>query len=222
MDDGSKLERDNHGWVFPRPDGAVAKCGGPGLCAECAADAANVKRLTILPDSAPIMQEVMPPYRFDPKRLRSLAFGMYLAMTTPRDVTDERGVTIRITGAGIAAPQVGQRVRMFVMERSGGGFRNALVAINPVIVQASTSKFSGNEMCLSSGGLSVTVRRSMWIIAQWTTLEGTTMQATLREMQARVFQHEFDHLNGVRIADYAARPIPCDDDAASPAATVAR
>ena len=105
-------------------------------------------------------------------------------------------------GIGLSANQCGVFERMFVMQHEG----KVLVCINPKIVDESDDIQKQKEGCLSFPGMFVTVNRSKWIMAQWTDEEGTTYDGHMEGMPAIIFQHELDHLNGVKMTDYL-RPV---------------
>ena len=99
----------------------------------------------------------------------------------------------------LAAPQIGINVRMFATKRP----RMPLV-IAPEILSRSASTSTKLEGCRSLPGKKlVKVRRARIIKAQWSTITefGDVIHTclTLRGYDARVFQHEFDHLNGIMI-----------------------
>jgi peptide deformylase len=101
-------------------------------------------------------------------------------------------------GMGLSANQCGVFERMFVMQHEG----KVLVCINPKIVDESDDIQKQKEGCLSFPGMFVTVKRSKWIMAQWTDEEGNSYEGRMEGIPAIVFQHELDHLNGVKMVDY--------------------
>lgn len=94
----------------------------------------------------------------------------------------------------VAAPQVGVSLRIFVTNFQ----RLPRVVINPVVMWESPSGTSRLEGCLSFGGGKRTtyVRRPDRIKASWRTMAGDEQMAAFQGMEARIFMHEFDHLNG--------------------------
>jgi peptide deformylase len=101
-------------------------------------------------------------------------------------------------GMGLSANQCGVFERMFVMQHEG----KVLVCINPKIVDESDDVQKQKEGCLSFPGMFVTVKRSKWIMAQWTDENGTIYEGSMEGIPAIIFQHELDHLNGVKMVDY--------------------
>jgi len=102
-------------------------------------------------------------------------------------------------GVGLAAPQVGQNVRMFVMNHSGE-LKDDRVYVNPILTEAKGSE-DGEEGCLSIPGLNVQIDRSKTLRIQAKDLEGNDIDQTETGYLARIWQHEFDHLNGTLLTD---------------------
>lgn len=102
-------------------------------------------------------------------------------------------------GVGLAATQVGVLKRLFVMSETGE-LKDARVLINPVLDEMEGAAVS-TEGCLSIPGVNVEVRRPIAcrIIAQ--DLDGARIEMRGRDLIARIWQHETDHLNGVLILD---------------------
>jgi peptide deformylase len=108
-------------------------------------------------------------------------------------------------GAGIAAPQVGASLRIFVVEaRPAEGDRPAEplgVYVNPRIVATDGPVEPYEEGCLSLPDIRAEIRRPPTATIEATDLEGRTFTRTDSGMLARIWQHEFDHLEGVLILD---------------------
>ncbi len=102
-------------------------------------------------------------------------------------------------GIGLAAPQVGYSVRLFVYD-SGDGFR---VLINPIISAEKGEQIEPAEGCLSIPGLRGDVRRANEIRVKAFDRHGKPFSFKAKELEARVIQHELDHLNGVLFLDRA-------------------
>lgn len=103
---------------------------------------------------------------------------------------------VQNNGAGLAAPQVGHALRMFLM-RYGDLI---LVCINPEITRRGRDKVKDIEGCLSIPGKRVRVERSKICELSYYDVEGKLHQLKLRNHDARCAQHEMDHLNGILIA----------------------
>jgi peptide deformylase len=107
-------------------------------------------------------------------------------------------------GAGLAAPQVGVPYRLFVM--GGHSLVKNRVCFNPEILDTCGSKRATEvEGCLSYPGLKVPVKRHKKIKVAYQTASGERHIRTLRNWEARVFQHELDHLNGIVLPDWVDR-----------------
>lgn len=102
-------------------------------------------------------------------------------------------------GVGLAAPQVGVPLRLFVMNHTDDP-KNDTVVINPEILDGVQIRES-EEGCLSIPDVRVNVRRPSRcrLVAQ--NLKGERIELDGDDLPARVWQHETDHLNGVLIID---------------------
>ena len=151
--------------------------------------------MAILPvvfDPDPILREKAKRIRTFDAALRKLAEDMFETMHSS-------------AGVGLAAPQIGQSIRLLVAElkpdkESGEkGFKVALC--NPEIVKASDEMFSDFEGCLSIPGWIGEVPRHVSVVVKAQTTEGKEMRIKANDYYARVLQHEIDHLNGVLFTD---------------------
>jgi peptide deformylase len=123
--------------------------------------------------------------------------------------------TLHGRGVGLAAPQIGVGLRVFVMEdeeqrvetdrdrekkeRIAFPFE---VVINPVWRPASQEMRTFPEGCLSIPGFQAEIARFRTIDAEWTLPDGKTKRQTLQGWPARIFQHESDHLDGRLYLDF--------------------
>ena len=99
-------------------------------------------------------------------------------------------------GVGLAAPQVGVALRMFVADTSSGqSTGELLVLINPEIVEQKGTQRE-EEGCLSLPGFTARVARSTRVVLTGLDREATPVQIESEGLRARVFQHELDHLDG--------------------------
>jgi peptide deformylase len=101
-------------------------------------------------------------------------------------------------GAGLAAPQVGVPLRVIVTNYDG----NLRVVVNPEIVEAEGEDVEGNEGCLSIPGWYGPVTRKERVVMRGLGRTGKPIKIKAEGWEARVFQHEVDHLNGVLYIDY--------------------
>jgi peptide deformylase len=100
-------------------------------------------------------------------------------------------------GLGLAAPQIGVAKRVFVA-RDGD---SVVVLVNPQ-VRAKSGHDVGVEGCLSMPGLQGNVRRAKELTISALDRSGRTVTYEAEGLLARIFQHEFDHLNGVLFIDH--------------------
>lgn len=101
-------------------------------------------------------------------------------------------------GRGLAAPQVGVLMRLFVIDVTWKeGTPLPKVLINPAIIAASDEKAVGPEVCLSIPDVTARVLRSTEITIRWTDLQGRECCEMLRGAAAICAQHEMDHLDGL-------------------------
>ncbi len=98
-------------------------------------------------------------------------------------------------GVGLSGPQVGDH-RCIIVADSGSG---PLKAVNPKILDFSEEKITCTEGCLSLPGLRLDVERSKHITIEYKTPYGQRVGGTLSGINAVIFQHEFDHLNGITL-----------------------
>lgn len=108
-------------------------------------------------------------------------------------------------GVGLAAPQVAVGSRVIVVKIKGGGRKVMILAMfNPQILDRSAESTVMEEGCLSLPGLFLPVRRAAAITVSFWDERGETRVLKLSGLNARVVQHEVDHLDGVLITDRAA------------------
>ena len=108
-------------------------------------------------------------------------------------------------GRGLAAPQVGVLLRMFVIDVTWKtGILSPLVFVNPQIVWRSEDLIDGPEGCLSLPGLAATVGRSDRLRLRWDDLESNTLEQDFDGFAAICIQHEYDHLDGILTVDHLA------------------
>ena len=106
-------------------------------------------------------------------------------------------------GVGIAAPQVYVSKRIIIVA-SRPNLRypdapemDAVVMVNPEILEQSESTILGEEGCLSVPNERGQVARAEMIKVRYLTLQGESVEAVFHGFPARIVQHEVDHLNGV-------------------------
>ena len=108
-------------------------------------------------------------------------------------------------GRGLAAPQIGDGRRVFVMDAGWkDGDRRPVVMVNPEVVEASAETSVAKERCLSIPDDPREVERPERVKLSWTDLSGVRQEEWLEGAASRIAQHELDHLDGVLILDRAA------------------
>ena len=123
-----------------------------------------------------------------------------VAEVTPevqRIVADMVETMYHQVGIGLAAPQVGISIRLILVD---DGSRGPRALINPTLVERRGS-IRGEEGCLSIPGIFGEVERSEWVRVEAKDAEGQPVAFEARGLQARVIQHEMDHLDGVLFID---------------------
>lgn len=110
-------------------------------------------------------------------------------------------------GVGIAAPQVYQSLRIFIIASHPNAHypyapnMKPTAIINPKILKASEEKVKDWEGCLSIPGIRGLVPRHTTIRVEYTTREGQIVRKTFKDFVARIFQHEYDHIEGIVFLD---------------------
>ena len=105
-------------------------------------------------------------------------------------------------GIGLAAPQVGKSIRVFVIDiKPYDENEGKRVYINPEILEFGEEKSSWEEGCLSIPTVHEEVIRPKGVRIKYQTLDGETHEEWIDTFLARVIQHEFDHLEGVLFTD---------------------
>ncbi|MGH2957924.1 MAG: peptide deformylase [Solirubrobacterales bacterium] len=106
-------------------------------------------------------------------------------------------------GVGLAATQLGVLRRLLVFQ--AGGDAEPTVLVNPEIEWSSDDLVSAEEGCLSLPGVIVDVERPLHVRVRGLDSEGAPLQIEGAGLEARVLQHEIDHLDGVLMIDRAER-----------------
>jgi peptide deformylase len=112
-----------------------------------------------------------------------------------------KGLMSEARGVGLAAPQLGILRRVLVYQAGEEEPFRALV--NPRVVESGEERIADDEGCLSLGAASVIVEveRPTTIVVEATSPEGEEVRIEAEGLEARVIQHELDHLDGVLIID---------------------
>ena len=164
---------------------------------------AKTKKLEVQTFGNPVLRKESQPVTEVTEEIRQLAERMVQCMY------DENGI-------GLAAPQIGENLRMFVIDTAvdedpvyttpGEAMlspRMPIALLNPEIVSTSGDDTPFVEGCLSIPGVNATVIRPEIIRLRAETLEGEKIDLECGGLLARCAQHEIDHLNGVLFTDKA-------------------
>ena len=141
-------------------------------------------KIILYPD--PRLKKVSAPVTEFDERLRRLAARMLELMREAK-------------GVGLAAPQVGENVRLFVVNatQEPGDDR---IYVNPELGEMEGAE-ELEEGCLSLPGIHVNVNRATQARMRAVDLDGKPIEEVATGFMARVWQHEFDHLNGTMLTD---------------------
>lgn len=141
----------------------------------------------------------------DPAAIGTPAFEALIADMA--DTLDDYG------GIGLAAPQIGESIRVAVIEIAGGPTRYGELApmpftvfVNPTIEVLDPATRGYWEGCLSVPGLRGFVERPQHVRVEYLDRAGAPRELVLEGFLATVFQHEFDHLDGVLYIDRLSDP----------------
>lgn len=121
----------------------------------------------------------------------------------------KQGDAERPTLVGLAAPQIGvnKRIILVGIDSIGNGKAPQLqIYINPVITFASPSMVIGREGCYSASRVCGIVDRAESVKISAFDRHGRSIEYSAAGFPARIFQHEIDHLDGIRFPDLIADP----------------
>jgi len=135
-------------------------------------------------------------------------FGDPVLKQVAKEITNVDGALVKLVddmlvtmyeapGIGLAAPQVGVQKRLFVYDLGDG----PAALVNPVIAETD-GEWVYEEGCLSVPGLSWEILRPNRVHLVGYDLDGNEVDLEVDEIAGRLFQHEFDHLDGKLLLDY--------------------
>lgn len=110
---------------------------------------------------------------------------------------------------GLAAPQIGMNMRVILVDVKADGkghVADLRVYINPEILEYSEEKEIWYEGCFSTGDIRGVVKRPSQVTIKAFDREGNILYETHTGYVARIFQHEIDHLNGIRFPERVSDP----------------
>ena len=128
--------------------------------------------------------------------------------TELQTLVDNMFETLRAApGVGLAAPQIGESLRLVVVEYTEDEDENAkpkkYVLVNPEIIKRSEEMVTDVEGCLSLPGLAGRVERHQAVTVKAKNRFGKPLKIEAQDWLARIFQHEIDHFDGVLYIDRA-------------------
>jgi peptide deformylase len=146
--------------------------------------------------------------KFPDKRLRQMSKPIEQVTDEIRTLAhDMLEVMYDEPGIGLAAPQVGEAVRLIVLDTEWtreDAERNPLILVNPEIVK-SDGQIVWTEGCLSVPDYEAEVERAARVRLHAWDLEGAEVEVDANELRAVCFQHEIDHLDGILFIDRISR-----------------
>ncbi|MDA0375780.1 MAG: peptide deformylase [bacterium] len=113
-------------------------------------------------------------------------------------IKDMHETVEKAEGLGLAAPQIGQSLRLCLANFNG----KMTPLVNPEVIWSSEETSTMEEGCLSLPKINVDVTRPVEIMVRYEDIDGKEQERQLHDLDARVVQHEIDHLNGILIIDY--------------------
>lgn len=117
-----------------------------------------------------------------------------------------------VDGLGIAAPQVGENLRVFIARLNFNTPNETIIAmINPEFLKISKETEEGEEGCLSVPGRFGIVKRAREAVVEYSDVRGRKNTLKLEGLNARIIQHEIDHINGILFVDKMVREIDAKD-----------
>jgi len=135
------------------------------------------------------MKLIKAPDEFLEKQVKAFDFSTMDPGEISKNMID---VMHKYRGVGLAANQVGVDAQIFVM-----GEKDPMTVINPIVTEVGTEKVEMEEGCLSFPGLYMKVSRPSVVSVQYLDIEQKECIIKLEGFHARVFLHEYDHLQGI-------------------------
>lgn len=156
----------------------------------------SILKVLTYPDR--ILKEVSHPIKKVTNQVRELAANMFDTMYAEE-------------GIGLAAPQIGEGIRLIVLDvgknrdnEDEDEIPDPIAMINPEVISGA-ELIQYEERCLSCPELAVMVDRQKNIIVRYLDLEGKPLELSTTGLQSICIQHEIDHLNGVLLVDKVSR-----------------
>ena len=135
------------------------------------------------------MELIKAPNEFLEKQVKPFDFEKMDAAQISNDMVE---TMLKYKGIGLASNQVGIDAQIFVM-----GEEKPITVINPIITEVGPERVEMEEGCLSFPGLYFKVKRPSVVSVQYLDIEQKDCIIKLEGLHARVFLHEYDHLQGI-------------------------
>jgi peptide deformylase len=151
--------------------------------------------LPIITYNDPVLREKTQPVKENTEELQTLIDDMFDTMYNS-------------SGVGLAAPQIGKEIQLFVMDADGiteevdEPSMGPMVFINPTIIEKTGEKVKLEEGCLSIPDVRDDVVRPDQVVVEYLDRDFNKQTITATGWVSRVIQHEYDHLQGVLFLDY--------------------
>lgn len=152
----------------------------------------------VMPQLIPILHE---PHLLLRARAKEIDLAKWKAEELQKLAQDMVYTMKKAPGVGLAAPQIGQSIRLIIVEYTP----KPLILINPKIVSHAWRRDLLEEGCLSVPGKWGQVKRYRSVKVRAQTLDGTLFEMEAQGFLSQIFQHEIDHLNGVLYIDKAIK-----------------
>lgn len=132
---------------------------------------------------------------------RELTSEEILSQKIKKLIEEMTETMLKNNGIGLAAPQVGQSIRLIAINSE----KEIIAFINPKIIKKSWRKNIEEEGCLSIPGVFLPVKRHNSVTMEFLNLAGEKQILKAKNLLARVLQHEIDHLDGILFIDKAEK-----------------
>lgn len=125
-------------------------------------------------------------------------------------ISDMFDTMYNASGVGLAAPQIGKSIRLFIVDAATFEDEEPELAtfkkvfINPIILEEEGEEWPYNEGCLSIPGIREDVMRKPNITIEYYNEKFELLEETYTGMAARIIQHEYDHIEGILFTDHLA------------------
>ncbi len=151
---------------------------------------------------------ILPIYKYGQTVLRKVGTEIDKDYPELQTLVDNMFETMNFSeGIGLAAPQIGRAIRLFIIDLAPFKDEQPEIAdfkkvfINAKIIDSSEETSEYNEGCLSIPGINENVERPETITIKYQDLEFNEYTETYSGFQARVIQHEYDHIEGILFTD---------------------